>query len=78
MTRGFDKLCSPINPEDFNELRDLAQMAEGVAGGFVVAAKEVSVEDVFPGASAHGARLDLAEADVAQSEDAERLEQRSG
>jgi hypothetical protein len=78
MTRGFEELCRPIHSEDFYELRDLAQMAEGVAGRFVVAAKEVNVEDVFPGASAHGARLDLAEADVAQGEDAKRLEQRSG
>src|ERR1700730_16480276 len=53
-------------------------MAEGVAGGFVVAAEEVYVEDIFPGASAQGAGLDLTQADVAESEDAQRFEQRSG
>src|SRR5271155_3712487 len=53
-------------------------MAEGIAGGFVIATQEIHVEDVFPGASAHGARFDIAEADVAQSEDAERLEERPG
>ena len=53
-------------------------MAKGVAGGFVVSAEEVYVENIFPGTSAHGARLDLTEADVAQGENAERLEERSG
>src|SRR5271168_1838344 len=53
-------------------------MAEGIARGLVITAEKIYVEDVFPGTSAHGARLDLAEADVAQGEDAERLEQRSG
>jgi hypothetical protein len=53
-------------------------VVEGVAGGFVVAAEEVDVEDVFPGTSAHGAGFDLAEADVTQGENAQRLEERSG
>jgi predicted permease len=70
--------CCPVDTQDLNELRDLAEMAEGVAGGFVVAAEEIDVEDVFPRASTDGARLDLAQADVAQGEDAEGLEQRSG
>src|SRR5271157_3358533 len=67
-----------VNSQDFDELGYFAQVVEGVAGGFVVAAEEVYVEDVFPGASAHGARLDLTQADVAQGEDAERFEERTG
>src|ERR1700680_71215 len=67
-----------VDPQDLDELGDLAQMAEGVAGGFVVAAEEVHIEHVLPGPSAHGARLDLAQADVAQGENAERLEQCAG
>src|SRR5271165_4828723 len=53
-------------------------MAECVAGGFVIAAEEVYIEYVLPRPSAQRARLDLAQADVAQSEDAERLEEGSG
>jgi hypothetical protein len=44
--------CCAVNPQHFDELCNLAQVAEGVAGGLVVAAEEVYVEDVFPGASA--------------------------
>src|SRR5882672_9559726 len=46
-----------------------------VAGGFVVAAEQVHEEYVLPGASAHGTRFDLAEADVAESKDAKGLEE---
>ena len=53
-------------------------MAQRIAGRFVVAAEEIDVKDVLPGTSAHGARLDLAQADVAQGEDAERFEERAG
>jgi hypothetical protein len=78
--RTHERLClrRSVNPQDLDEVRDFAQMAEGVARGFVVAAQEVDVEDVLPGASAQGAGFDLAQADVAQGEDAERLEQRAG
>ena len=53
-------------------------MAQGIARRLIIAAKKVHIEDVLPGTPAHGARLDLAEADVAQGENAERLEERSG
>ena len=67
-----------VNSQNFDELGYLAQVAQGIAGGFVVAAEDVYVEDVFPGASTHGTGLDLAQANVSQGEDAERLEERSG
>src|ERR1700739_3020990 len=53
-------------------------MAKRVPRGFVVAAQEIDIENVLPGSSAHGAGLDLAQADVAQREDTERFEQSAG
>ena|ERR1700691_3219047 len=49
------KSCRPVDPQNLNELGDFAQMAEGVARRFIIAAEEVDVEDIFPRASAHGA-----------------------
>ena len=67
-----------INTKDFHKLGDLSQVAESVTSGLIVAAKKIDIEDVFPGSSTHGARLDLAQTDVAQGEDAEGLEKRAG
>src|SRR5271170_2183514 len=66
-----------INPQHLNKLRYLAQMSQGVPRRLVIATQEVYIENILPGASAQGARLDLAQADVAQREDAERFEERS-
>jgi len=52
-------------------------MAERVARGFVVAAEQSTKKTYSQGGRAW-ARFDLAQADVAQGEDAERLEQGSG
>jgi hypothetical protein len=60
-----------IDAQHFHKVGDFAEVAEGILRGFVVAAQEVDVEDVLPRTAAHGARLDLAQADVAQCEDAE-------
>src|SRR3954447_11178471 len=67
-----------VDSQHFDEVGDLLKVAKGVARGLVVAAKEVDVEDVLPRAAAHGTRLDTAEGDVAQGEDAEGLEERAG
>src|SRR5271157_3642534 len=53
-------------------------MPQGMARVFIVAAQQIHEKNVFPRTPAHGARLDLAQADVAQREHAERLEQRPG
>src|SRR5271166_4037012 len=53
-------------------------MPQGIAQGFIVAAEQVHEKHILPRASAHGARLDLAQTDVAQGEYAERFEQSSG
>ena len=53
-------------------------MAEGVARGFVVAAQKIDIKNVFPRPAAHGARFDLTQADIAQREHAEGLEQCAG
>ena len=51
---------------------------QSVAGSFVVATKQVDEKYVLPRASAHGARFDLAQADVAKGENAQGFEKRSG
>src|SRR5271166_6039186 len=50
-------------------------MSQRVAGGFVIAPQDVDEENILPGMAAHGPRFDLAEVDIAQGEDAERLEE---
>src|ERR1700732_2051091 len=46
-----------IDADHFHKLCDLAQVTESIARGLVVAAKEIDIEDVFPGTSTHGARF---------------------
>ena len=53
-------------------------MPHRVARVFVVAAQQVDEECVLPGTAAQGTGLNLAQADIAQGEDAERLEQAAG
>jgi hypothetical protein len=48
-----------IDSEHFDQIRDLAEMPQRIAQVFVVAAQQVHKKNVFPGPSAHGARLDL-------------------
>ena len=67
-----------IDSQHFYQVGYLAQMAQGVAGGFVVSAEKVGIEHIFPGTSAAGTRLDLGQADIAQSKYRQRLEQRAG
>ncbi len=73
-----DKGCTVsrcgINAEHFHKLGDFAQVAESITRGLIVAAKEIDIEDVFPGTSTHGARFNLAQTDVAQGEDAKGFE----
>src|ERR1700675_904443 len=52
-------------------------MPQSIARVFIVAAQQIHKKYVLPRTPAHGPRLDLAQTDVAQSEHAERLEQRS-
>src|ERR1700679_3142387 len=67
-----------INPQYLDELGHFAQMPQGIARSLVIATEEVHIKDVFPRPSTHGPRLDLAQAYVAQAENTERFEQRSG
>src|ERR1700739_1500449 len=53
-------------------------MTQSVAGGLIVAAQKINVENVLPRAPTHRPRLDLAQADISQRKHAERLEQRPG
>src|SRR5277367_5833387 len=64
-----------INPQYLDEIRYLAEVTQGIARRFVIAAQEIDIENIFPGPAAHGPRFDLAEADVAQRKHAQRLEQ---
>src|SRR5208337_1490054 len=66
-----------IDSQNLHELGDLAEMSQSVAGRFVVALQEVHEENVFPRTAAHGARFNLAEADVTQSKNAKCLEKNS-
>lgn len=50
-------------------------MAQGIASSFVVAAHKIDVENVLPGAAAHGTGFDFAQADVPEGKDAERFEE---
>src|ERR1700722_9465267 len=70
-------LNGAVDPQHLNELRHLAEMAQCIPRSLVVAAQEIDIEYIFPGPSAHRARLDLAQADIAQSKNAERFEQSS-
>src|ERR1700719_1374052 len=53
-------------------------MAEGVARVFIVTAQQIDKKCVLPRTPAHWPRLDLAQADIAKSKYAKRLEQSSG
>jgi hypothetical protein len=64
-------LCIPWKcSQHLHEFRDLAQMAQGVTRGLVVAAQNVDEEDILPRMSSHRAGFDFAQADVAQREHA--------
>ena len=69
--RGLNDSNRGIYPEHLHKLGHFAKMTQRVAGGLVVAAKEIHVEDVFPRAPAHGPGFDLAQANVSQREDAQ-------
>src|SRR5208337_987540 len=66
--RRLTRLGRRINPQHLNKFRDFAEVAQRIARGFIIATKNIGKEHVFPRAAAHGTRLDLAQADVAQSE----------
>src|SRR5277367_3452540 len=67
-----------INSQHFYKFGNLSEMAEGIARGFVIAAKEVHVEDILPRSPPHGPRLNLTQTDVAQGKHAQRFKQCSG
>src|SRR5882724_5910110 len=52
-------------------------MVQGVPSWFIVSAKKVGVKNVLPGAATPGTRLDLGQADIAQREYGQGLEQRA-
>src|SRR6202035_2587593 len=64
--RGLNDSNRGIYPEHLHKLGHFAKMTQRVAGGLVVPAKEIHVEDVFPRAPAHGPGFDLAQANVSQ------------
>src|ERR1700721_769326 len=70
--------CHGIETQHLHQVRNFAQMPQGIAEGFIVAAEQVYKKYVFPGTAAHGPRFDLAQADVAQREYAKSFEERSG
>src|SRR6266478_3631766 len=69
---------SRINPQHFYQVGDFAEMVQGVAGRFVVSTQKVGVEHILPRPTAPGTRLDLGQADVAQCEYSQSLEQGAG
>src|SRR6266849_679863 len=50
-------------------------MPQSIARVLIVAAQQIHKEHVFPRTPTHGPRLDLAQTDIAEGKDAERLEQ---
>jgi hypothetical protein len=71
-------LRSGIDSQYLHKIGDLAKMVQGIPCGLIVSAQKVHVKDVLPWPPAHGPRLDLAEADIAQREHAQRLEEGPG
>ena len=67
-----------IDSKHLYELADLAQVVERFAGGFVVAAEEVDVENVFPRIAAARTRFDLRKTDVPKGENAQCFKQCPG
>src|ERR1700751_3251520 len=53
-------------------------MTQSVAGGLIVAAQKINVENALPRAPTPRPRLDLAQADISQRKQAERLEKCPG
>src|SRR6516164_2558085 len=66
---------SLVNPENLYQLGDLAQMAKGIARCFIITTEYIGKKDILPRSATHGARFDLAEADLAQRKHTERLEE---
>src|SRR5690242_18969217 len=52
-------------------------MVVRMEGGFVVTTQVIGVEDIFPRMTAARARFDFRQTDIAQSENAESLEERT-
>src|SRR3977135_3872963 len=71
-------LRSGIDSQYLHKIGDLAKMVQGIPCGLIVSAQKVHVKDVLPWPAAHGPRLDLGEADIAQGEHAQRLEESAG
>src|SRR5574342_474450 len=67
-----------IDAQHLDQLCYFREVSQGVASRFVVAAQKVDVKDVFPRSTAHGARFDFAQADIAKRKYTERFEQRPG
>src|SRR5437899_8402032 len=65
--------CSAIHPQHLHKARDLFQMPKRQAHGRLVAAADVDKEAVFPRASAHRPGLNLAQIQIAERKNAERL-----
>src|SRR5579872_4977655 len=74
MPTPFTPTCKPPTP---SQTPPLLQMPQSVPRRFIVSPQKIHIEDILPGFSPQRARLNLAQADIAQSEDTERLEQRS-
>src|SRR6185503_8820549 len=69
---------SLVCTEDSNPLRKLAKLGQRARERKVVAPRfDVDVEQIFPRPAADRPAFQLAQVDVAQREDAERLEERS-
>src|ERR1700736_5124951 len=71
-------LRSGVDSQYLHKIGDLAKMVQGIPCGLIVSAQKVHVKDVLPWPAAHGPRLYLAEADIAQREHAQRLEEGAG
>src|SRR6266851_5312278 len=71
-------LRSGINSQYLHKIGDLTKMVQGIACGLIVSTQKVHVKDVLPWPAAHGPGLDLAKADIAQREHAQRLEESAG
>lgn len=70
------KSGSWIDTQYFHKIRNLSQVPKRVSGGFVIAPEKIDVENVLPRPSPHRAGFNLAQADVPQGKNAQRLKQR--
>src|SRR3954452_15747183 len=67
--------CGRVDTKNLHEIGYLSEMPKRVLRGFIVSAQKIDIKDVLPWTSSHGSRFNLAQADIAQGEYAQRFKE---